>query len=254
MPSNNSKKLRKSTTKESINDLSGSSSVQSQIVIKKDSTKRIKTKVASSNEQSSIPLGQQPSTSNSVHYREKLEQLLEDSKSKTFNKKEFKFGVKTKQYSAIYHFFDCKTEFDNKPNKDDKFNFKCIICKTVISSKLGKTSNLIKHNILSQVCDLLDGVPQGSVLGPLLFLIYINDMGLCNELYIELFADDTTITMSDQSIEKLISSFKNNIESVLEWVKYNQLTINWSKTKVMFITRKKIELPNEIYIRNDAIK
>lgn len=145
MPSNNSKKLRKSTTKESINDLSGASSVQSQIVIKKDSTKRIKTKVASSNEQSSIPLGQQPSTSNSVHYREKLEQLLEDSKSKTFNKKEFKFGVKTKQYSAIYHFFDCKTEFDNKPNKDDKFNFKCIICKTVISSKLGKTSNLIKH-------------------------------------------------------------------------------------------------------------
>lgn len=58
MPSNNSKKLRKSTTKESINDLSGASSVQSQIVIKKDSTKRIKTKVASSNEQSSIPLVQ----------------------------------------------------------------------------------------------------------------------------------------------------------------------------------------------------
>jgi len=108
-------------------------------------------------------------------------------------------------------------------------------------------------DILSQGCDLVNGVPQGSVLGPLLFLIYINDMGLCNELDIELFADDTTITMSNERINNLISSFKIKIEEILEWVNYNQLIINWSKTKAMFITRKHDDLPSVICIRNQSI-
>jgi hypothetical protein len=109
-------------------------------------------------------------------------------------------------------------------------------------------------DMLSPICDLLNGVPQGSVLGPLLFLIYINDMGLCNELDIELFADDTTITMSDQSLENLITSFKLKIEAILEWVKYNQLIINWSKTKAMFVTRKQVNIPTEICICNEPIE
>lgn len=50
-----------------------------------------------------------------------------------------------------------------------------------------------------------------------------------------LFADDTTVTEKAECPEVLINKFKSKLESLLEWVKYNQLTINWSKTKFMFV-------------------
>jgi hypothetical protein len=67
------------------------------------------------------------------------------------------------------------------------------------------------------------GVPQGNVLGPLFFLIFINDLAFISELVCKMFADDTTLVDADEHLETLIRRFKKKPESLLEWCKFNKL-------------------------------
>ena len=108
--------------------------------------------------------------------------------------------------------------------------------------------NRIKiDEIQSQVTELLMGIIQGSCLGPLLFIIFINDLpSFLKNLKAKLFADDTTIIFSGNSLEELNSKLKNGILSLNEWCKHNRLYINWNKTFIMFINNKRVELPTFI--------
>ena len=80
------------------------------------------------------------------------------------------------------------------------------------------------------------GVPQGSVLGPLLFNIFINDM-----LYLDLeseicnFADDTTIYASDRVIDNVIVKLEEDLQKILDWFKENGMCANPAKFQIMFL-------------------
>ena len=63
-----------------------------------------------------------------------------------------------------------------------------------------------------------------------------------------LFADDTTLSISSDSLSQTIVNFSRQLIPFLDWVKYNQLTINWSKTKLMFITKQRAVRPNFLVI------
>ena len=79
---------------------------------------------------------------------------------------------------------------------------------------------------------ITSGVPQGSILGPLLFLLYINDIQHCSKIVsFILFADDTTISHSNKCLKTLNEIMQVEINKVAEWLNINILSINTSKTK-----------------------
>ena len=85
------------------------------------------------------------------------------------------------------------------------------------------------------------GVPQGSVLGPLFFSLYINDIHhSVGTEYVRLFADDTALFMSHPDLTALIANIKSKFEDLFKWCISNKLTINAEKTNfVLFHTINK---------------
>lgn len=76
-------------------------------------------------------------------------------------------------------------------------------------------------------------MPQGSILGPLLFLIYINDLCSCLKHECILFADDTTLVIKCENKYEIERETNNEIQKILEWLGKNKLQINAAKTKIV---------------------
>ena len=74
------------------------------------------------------------------------------------------------------------------------------------------------------------GVPQGSILGPLLFLLYVNDMPLvCKQLLFILFADDTNILYSNSDVVQLTNTVNTELAILSDWFKASMLSLNVQK-------------------------
>ena len=80
------------------------------------------------------------------------------------------------------------------------------------------------------------GVPQGPILGPLFFLLYINDLPRClNKTKPHMFADDTNLTASGYSVPKVQAAVNSDLENLRKWLIANKLSFNVAKTEFMLI-------------------
>lgn len=104
---------------------------------------------------------------------------------------------------------------------------------------------VIIKNIISKLETVLCGVPQGSILGPLLFLIYINDIGrLKLNGKLELFADDSAIIYEENNPKELSKLIIEDLETLYSWFTMNKLSFNATKTVYMLFTKPSIEVMN----------
>ena len=88
------------------------------------------------------------------------------------------------------------------------------------------------------------GVPQGSVLGPLLFLIYINDISKSSSiLSFYLFADDTSLICEHKDLKKLEVIVNNELKNISEWLRTNRLSLNVKKTNFVIFRPRQKNLP-----------
>ena len=102
---------------------------------------------------------------------------------------------------------------------------------------LGRKQKVFVNNSSSESENIICGVPQGSILGPLLFLIFINDLPLyIDNVLTDLYADDTTFYFIDTSQACIEQQLQTALFKLSEWCKENGMLINTTKTKVMLIT------------------
>ena len=89
---------------------------------------------------------------------------------------------------------------------------------------------------LSELRTLITGIPQGSILGPLLFLVYINDLPNClKNADCDMFADDTQLGTATKDVKTTIEILNDDLANISDWMAANKLSLNKSKTEYMLI-------------------
>ena len=110
----------------------------------------------------------------------------------------------------------------------------------------------------SKVQDINIGVPQGSCLGPLLFLLYINDLPkIIDNAKVYMHADDTSLSLQNHSMSQLNRDLNQDLEALDKWLRGNKLSLNVAKTQSMVIsTKQKLKSQTEelnLHIRHKVL-
>ena len=176
---------------------------------------------------------------------------------------QYGFRPKHSTIHPILHFLNHCAEASNKTTPDftlavfcdlskafDVINHDILLCKLNNLGLRGKINDWLRdyltdrkqfvqfENDLSTPLAIKCGVPQGSILGPLLYLLYVNDIKNACTANILSFADDTTLYLSDPDLSSLYHKANKEINQLYNWFCANRLSLNAKKTKYIVIKSK----------------
>jgi exonuclease III len=163
---------------------------------------------------------------------------MEDRISKAIDNNEYSIGI----------FIDLAKAFDTVDHnillkKIANYGIRGTQLKWFYSYFQSRTQRVMCNGAMSENGYITHGVPQGSNLGPLLFLLYINDLAnVSTTMYFILFADDTNIFYSNSSWRSLMETVNHELINVSTWFAANRLTLNIDKTNfIIFKSHRKIK-------------
>jgi hypothetical protein len=113
----------------------------------------------------------------------------------------------------------------------------------------GRSQIVDINNVFSDPLAINISVIQGSILGPILFLCYINDFWRATQLFTALFADDGTALGKGKNLNELTNFVNTELQKISDWFRSNKMAVNTSKTKfIVFCTRGKPINPDECQV------
>jgi len=111
------------------------------------------------------------------------------------------------------------------------------------------------NGVQSKPSSINCGVPQGSILGPLLFLAYVNDMSAAVKCKLLLYADDSALMVSHKDVQYIQQTLSFELESVSKWLIDNKLSLHLGKTEsILFGTKRKLKSHSELNITCNGSK
>ena len=149
--------------------------------------------------------------------------------------------------SAICVFIDFQKAFDTVPHnlllqKMEHYGIRGVIHDWFKSYLTHRTQSTIFEKSASSPLPISHGVPQGSILGPILFLIFINDISnVFSKFKVVLFADDSSFYIIGKDLNVLVTQANSELDKFYEWTVCNRLSVHLDKTKYLVFSNKKYQ-------------
>ena len=160
-----------------------------------------------------------------------------------------------KRNSVDLALIDFSKAFDKVPhnhliNKLAAYNLDQSVLGWIHAFLTNRTQKVTIDNSYSDEISVTSGVPQGSVLGPLLFLLYINDLPDKMKCNIRMYADDVVLYANVASNENFNSILQEDLDELSQWCRKWHMSINVKKCAVMRMTRQKCSAIPTYYLHN----